>query len=86
MIFRIEIAEMPTRLNQLLKLGPLRDKIGLQKKNAPATAVSTTRGAMETQALGEKVSSLRPQAMFPDDDLHALEPAGHGGVVFREIE
>jgi hypothetical protein len=60
MIFWIEITEMPTRLNQLLKLEPLRDEIGLQKKNAPATAVNATRGAMETRALGKKVSSLRP--------------------------
>jgi hypothetical protein len=44
MVFWIEIAEMPTRLNQLLKLGFLRDKIGLQKKYAPAAAVSDQGG------------------------------------------
>jgi hypothetical protein len=31
---------VPTRLNQLLKLGLLRDEIGLGKKNALATAVT----------------------------------------------
>jgi hypothetical protein len=60
MVFWIEIAEVPTRLDQLLKLGLLRDEIWLQKKYAPAAAVSATRGAMKTRALGEKVSFLRP--------------------------
>jgi hypothetical protein len=60
MVFWIEIAEVPTRLDQLLKLGRLRDEIWLQKKNAPAAAVSATRGATKTRALGEKVSFLRP--------------------------
>jgi hypothetical protein len=76
---------MPTGFNQLLKLGFLRDKIGLQKKNVPATAVSVARGATETWALGKNVS-LRPKTTLPNNDLHALKPARHGGVVFREIK
>jgi len=50
-----------------------------------AIAVSAVRGALKTQALSKKVS-LRPQTMLLNDNLHALEPAGHGGVVFRKIE
>jgi hypothetical protein len=85
-IFWIKITEMPARLDQLLKLRLLRDEVGLQKKDTPATAVSAIRRATKTQALGGKGPSLRPQATLPDDDLHAFEPAGHGGVVFREIK
>jgi hypothetical protein len=45
------------------------------------------RGATEPRALGKKIwVSLGPQYMLPNDDLHVLEPAGHGGVVFRKIE
>ena len=35
------------RLNQLLKLRPLRDKIRLQKKDASATTVNTAKGDNE---------------------------------------
>jgi hypothetical protein len=84
-IFGIEITQMTMRLDQLLKLGLLRDEVGLQKKNALTTAVSAAGGATKTRALGEKVS-LGPQTALPNNDLHALEPAGHGGVVFREIK
>jgi hypothetical protein len=87
MIFGVKIAQMPAGLDQLLKLGLLRDEIGLQKKEASATTVCTARGAAKTRALGEKTRvSLRPQAALPNDDLHALEPTGHGGMVFREIK
>ena len=85
MVFGIEIAQMPARLNQLLKLRLLRDKIRLKKENTPAITVSTTRGAMKARTLGENIS-LRPQTTLPNDDLHAFEPARHGGVVIREIK
>jgi hypothetical protein len=86
-ILRVEVTQMATRLNQLLKLGFLRHKIGLQKEYPPATAVSAARRTVEIRALGEKVTvPLRPQSALPNDDLHAFEPAGHGGVVFREIK
>jgi hypothetical protein len=84
-VFGVEIAQMAARLDQLLKLGLLRDEIWLQKENTPATAVNAVRGAARS-TLGKKVSSLRPQTTLPNNDLHALEPAGHGGMVFREIE
>ena len=77
---------MATRLNQLLKLGLLRHKIGLQKENVSATAVSTARRAMKPQALGKKITIAQPQSVLPNDNLHALKPTGHGGVVFREIK
>jgi hypothetical protein len=83
-IFRVKITYVSTRLNQLLKLGLLRDKIRLQKQYAPATAISAARGTTN-RTLGKKIL-FRPQSTLPDDDLHALEPAGHGGVVFSEIE
>lgn len=87
MIFGVEVTQMPARLDQLLELGLLRDEIGLQKKYASAAAVRAARRAAKTRALGEKILvALRPQTALPNDDLHALEPAGHGGVVFREIE
>jgi hypothetical protein len=85
-IFRVKVTQMATRLDQLLKLGLLRHEIGLGKENAPATAISAARGATKPRALSEKVSLLGPQTVLPNDDLHALEPAGHGGVVFREIK
>ena len=85
-IFRVEITQVPAILNQLLKLGLLRNEVGLQKKDAPATTVSAARGAMKPWALGEKISSLGPQTTLLDNNLHALKPAGHGGVVFSEIE
>ena len=84
-ILGVEITQVPTRLDQLLKLGLLRGEVGLRKKDAPATAVSVVRGAMKTRALGEEVF-LGPQTTLLNDDLHAFEPTGHGGVVFREIE
>lgn len=59
LIFEIEITQMTMRLDQLLKLGMLKDEIRLQKKNVPTIAVSTAREAMKTRALGEKVF-LRP--------------------------
>src|SRR6267154_3848436 len=43
MVFGVKVAQMPMRLDQLLKLGLLRDEIRLQKKNAPATTVSMAR-------------------------------------------
>jgi hypothetical protein len=86
MILGVEIAQMTARLNQLLKLGLLRHEVRLREKNAPAAAVIVLRGAAKTRALGKKVSSLGPQTTLPNNDLHALEPAGHGGVVFREIK
>ena len=52
-----------------------------------ATAVRAVRGATETWALGKKIIvSLRPQTTLTNDGLHALEPVGHGGMVFREIK
>ena len=85
-IFWVEVAQMATRLDQLLQLGLLRDKISLRKKDAPATAVSAVRQALKTWALGKKVSLLGPQTMLPNDNLHSFEPSGHGGVVFRKIK
>src|SRR6266852_2653715 len=77
---------MSTRLDQSFKLGLLRGKIWLHKKDATAAAIHMARGATETRALGKKVQvTLGPQLMLPNDDLHALEPAEHGGVVFGEI-
>ena len=52
MIFGVEIAQMSMGLDKLLKLRHLSDEIGLQKKDAPATAVSATRRAMKARALG----------------------------------
>jgi hypothetical protein len=85
-ILRVEITQMSTGLNQLLKLGLLGHEVGLRKENTPAAAVSVARGTMKAQALGKKISLSRPQITFPNDNLHALEPAGHGGVVFREVK
>ena len=85
-IFGVKVTQMVTRLDQLLKLGLLRDEIGLRKENATATAVSAARGATKPWALSKKVSLLGPQTTLLNDDLHALEPAGHGGVVLREIK
>jgi hypothetical protein len=85
-VLRVEVAQVAARLNQLLKLGLLRDKIGLQKKDATAAAVRAVWGALKVVALGQKVSySLGPQTALSDDDFHALEPAGHG-VAIREIK
>ena len=77
---------MATRLNQLLKLRLLRHKIGLQKENVLATAVSMARGVMKPQALGKKIAVTWPQSTLPNDDLYALKPTGHRGVVFKEIK
>ena len=86
-VFWVEIADMAVRFDQLLKLGLLGDEIGLHKKDPPAATVSAARGTTKTWALGEKVFILLgPQTTFPNDDLHALEPTGHGGMVFRKIE
>ena len=41
---------------------------------------------METWVLGKKVSLGGPQTTLLNDDLHAFEPARHGGVVLREIK
>lgn len=84
-IFWVEVAQMAARLDQLLKLGLLRDKFSLRKKDVPATAVSAVRQATKTWALRKKVS-LGPQTTLPNDDLHSLEPSRHGGVVFRKIK
>ena len=54
MIFGVEITQITAGLNQLLKLGLLRDEIGLQKKNAPATAVSMAGGGNKTLGTGQK--------------------------------
>ncbi len=86
MVFWIEITQMAARLDQLLKLGLLRYKVRLQKENTPAATVSMARGAMKTRALGKKFSLAGPQTTLPNNDLHAFEPAGHGGVVFRKIK
>jgi len=52
-----------------------------------ATAVGVARGAMKTLALGKKIAiPVRPQTSLPNDNLHALEPAGHGGMVFGKIK
>lgn len=86
-VFRVEITQMAARLDQLLKLGLLRLKIGLRKEYTSAAAVNAVGGAAKTWALGQKiVFRVRPQAALPNDDLHALEPAGHGGVIFRKIK
>jgi hypothetical protein len=85
-ILWVKITQVSARLDQLLKLGLLRDEIWLQEEDASATAVSAVRGAVKTRALGEKLALAEPQTALPNDDLHALEPVGHGGVVFGEIE
>ncbi len=78
---------MAIRLDQLLKLGFLRNKIRLKEKDVLIAAVSMARRAMKAQALGKKISTFfRPQAALPNDDFHALEPAGHGRVVLMEIK
>jgi hypothetical protein len=41
---------------------------------------------MKAQALSEKVPLVGPQTTLPNDCLHALEPARHGGVVFKEVK
>jgi hypothetical protein len=42
---------------------------------------------MKTWALGKKIDiSLRPQTALMNNDLYALEPARHGGIVFWEIK
>jgi hypothetical protein len=52
---------MPTRLDQLLKLRFLRDKIGLRKKDTSAATVCAVRGAAKVRALGKKIQvHLRP--------------------------
>jgi hypothetical protein len=86
MVFRVKIAEVPARLNQLLKLGLFRDKIRLHEKNASATAVRVARGATtrKTLALGKDIPgflALGPQTTLPNNGLHALEPATHGVLV-----
>jgi hypothetical protein len=87
MIFWIKVAQMATLLNQLLKLGLLKHEIRLQKQKASVTAVSVTREALKILALGEKINiSLGPQTILLNDDLHALEPARHRGIIFRKIE
>ena len=88
MIFWVKVTQMAMRFDQLLKLGLLRNKIRLGKEDMPATAISVARGAMKPWALSEEVSLwvLGPQTTLANNDLHALEPAGHGGVVFREIK
>jgi hypothetical protein len=49
------------RLNQLLKLGFLRDKIGLQKKDTLAATVCVVRGAAKARALDKEIQvPLRP--------------------------
>lgn len=86
-VFGVKITQMPVRLDQLLKLRFLRNEIGLQKKDVSATAVRAFRGAAKTWALGKKVQvPLGPQTALPNDNLHALKPTGHRGVVFREIK
>jgi hypothetical protein len=86
-ILGVKITQMPARLDQLLKLGLLKDEIGLHKKYASAATVHAARGATKARALGKKDRvALGPQPALPNDSLHALEPAGHGRVVFREIE
>jgi hypothetical protein len=85
-ILGVEIAQMSAGLNPLLKLGLLRHKVGLRKEDTPAAAVSAARGTTKTRALGKKIPLGGPQITFLNDNLHALEPAGHGGVVFREIK
>jgi hypothetical protein len=85
-VLGVEIAKVPMGLNQLLKLGLLIDDIGLQKKYTPATAVSAARRTMKAWALGKEISFGGPQTALANNDLHALEPARHGGVVFSEIE
>jgi hypothetical protein len=86
-ILGIKIIQMPMGLDQLLKLRPLRDEIGLQKEYSLAAAVCTIRGATKAQALGKKIRvSLGPQTMLPNNDFHALEPTGHRGMVFRKIK
>ena len=86
MIFWIKVAQMAVRLNQLLKLGLLWHEIRLCKENALAAAVGATCGAAKTWILSKKIPLTRPQTTLPNDNLHALKSARHGGVVFREIK
>ncbi len=86
-ILWVKIAQMAMQLDQLLKLEFLRNEIGLKEKNMLTTAVSVARRAMKAQALGKKIStSFGPQAMLPNNDLHALELARHSRVVLMEIK
>ena len=87
MVFQVKVAKMTMRFDQLLKLGLLRDEIRLQKQDVLAAAVYMARGAVKTWALGVKTQvSLGPQTTLPNNDLHALEPIGHEGMVIREIK
>lgn len=47
-VLGIKITVMPMRLDQLLKLRPLRDKIKLLKMDVSATTVDMARRAMKT--------------------------------------
>jgi hypothetical protein len=86
-VFWVEITDMAARFDQLLKLGLLGDETGLHKKDPLAAIVNAAEGTRKTWALGEKVFVLLgPQTTFPNDDLHALKPTGHGGMVFRKVE
>ena len=85
MILRIEVAQMSTRLDQLLELRTLRHEIGLEAEDPPAAAIHMARGALEVWALSWK-PYLRPQLTLANYLLHALEPTEHGRVVVREIK
>lgn len=86
-IFWVKITYMSMRFYQLLKLGILRDKIGLEKKYTPATAVSTARWTVKTWALCKKIQvSLGPQTTLLNDCFYVLKLARHGGVVFGVIK
>ena len=85
MILRVKIAKVATRLDKFLELGLLSDEIGLEEKEPPTAAVHTAGGAFEVQTLSRQ-PRFRPQPAFTNDFRHALEPLGHGRVLFGEIK
>jgi len=65
----------------------LRGEIWLSEKEVAATTVGRLRPrlALEVWALRNQ-SLFWPQSAFPNNPLHALKPAGHGGVVIWEVK
>ena len=85
MIFQIKVTNVAMWCNKFLKLGFLSDKIGLQKKDVPAATVHTVRGALELWSLSRQ-SHFWPQPAFTNKLFHALEPTGHGRMVFWKVK
>lgn len=79
-VFRVEVTDMASRSDILLKPGFLGDEVGLVEEKPSAAAIGTSILTLKLVTLCIESFSW-PETMFSNDSLHSFKPAWHCRMV-----